>query len=86
MKRFADILVRQKGVKPPPGYKRSISICRKFLSAHAPKKAQGEKAGKPETKPVSPAQLLYAKKIAQGKGLVIPGPGQGQFGRDVCVD
>ena len=23
-------------------------------------------------KPVSPAQMLYAKKIAQGKGVVIP--------------
>ncbi|MGZ8323744.1 MAG: hypothetical protein ACXWVC_11845, partial [Rhodoplanes sp.] len=23
-------------------------------------------------KPASPAQLLYAKKIAQGKGIVIP--------------
>jgi DNA topoisomerase III len=70
MKRFADSLVRQKGVKPPPGYKTSISICRKFLNEHAPKKADGETAG--ESKPVSPAQLLYAKKIAQGKGLVIP--------------
>ena len=72
MKRFADSLVRQKGIKPPPGYKTSISICRKFLNEHSPKKAEGETAGKPETKPVSPAQLLYAKKIAQGKGLVIP--------------
>ena len=72
MKRFADSLVRQKGIKPPPGYKTSISICRKFLSEHAPKRADGETAGKLETKPVSPAQLLYAKKIAQGKGLVIP--------------
>ena len=63
---------RQKGIKPPPGYKTSISICRKFLSEHAPKKADGETAGKLEPKPVSPAQLLYAKKIAQGKGLVIP--------------
>ena len=72
MKRFADSLVRQKGIKPPPGYKTSISICRKFLNEHAPKKAEGETAGKPEPKPVSPAQLLYAKKIAQGKGLVIP--------------
>jgi DNA topoisomerase-3 len=72
MKRFADSLVRQKGIKPPPGYKTSISICRKFLSEHAPKKADGETAGKLEPKPVSPAQLLYAKKIAQGKGLVIP--------------
>jgi len=46
MKRFADSLVRQKGIKPPPGYKASISICRKFLSEHAPKKSGGETAGK----------------------------------------
>ena len=72
MKRFADSLVRQKGIKPPPGYKTSISICRKFLNEHAPKKADGETAGKHEPQPVSPAQLLYAKKIAQGKGLIIP--------------
>ena len=72
MKRFADSLVRQKSIKPPPGYKTSISICRKFLNEHAPKRADGETAGKLETKPVSPAQLLYAKKIAQGKGLIIP--------------
>jgi DNA topoisomerase III len=72
MKRFADSLARQKGVKPPPGYKTSISICRKFLSKHAPKKAEGETPGKLDSKPVSPAQMLYAKKIAQGKGVVIP--------------
>jgi DNA topoisomerase-3 len=72
MKRFADSLIRQKGIKPPPGYKTSISICRKFLNENAPKKADNETAGKLEPKPVSPAQLLYAKKIAQGKGLIIP--------------
>jgi DNA topoisomerase-3 len=72
MKRFADSLVRQKGIKPPPGYKPSISICRRFLNEHAPNKADFETPGKLEPKPVSPAQLLYAKKIAQGKGLVIP--------------
>jgi DNA topoisomerase III len=72
MKRFADSLVRQKGIKPPPGYKTSISICRKFLSDHAPKKSDGETAGKLDPKPVSPAQLVYAKKLAQGKGLIIP--------------
>jgi DNA topoisomerase-3 len=71
MKRFADSLVRQKRIKPPPGYKTSISICRKFLSEHAPKKSGGEAAGK-RHKPVSAAQLLYAKKLAQGKGLIIP--------------
>jgi DNA topoisomerase-3 len=72
MKRFADSLARQKGIKPPPGYKTSISICRKFLNEHAPKTAEGEPPGKLDSKPVSPAQMLYAKKIAQGKGVVIP--------------
>jgi DNA topoisomerase III len=72
MKRFADSLSRQKGIRPPPGYKTSMSICRKFLSEHAPKKADGETTGKLDPKPVSPAQMLYAKKIAQGKGLIIP--------------
>jgi DNA topoisomerase III len=71
MKRFADSLSR-KGIKPPPAYKTSISICRKFLSEHAAKKADGETAGKLDPKPASPAQLLYAAKIALGKGVVIP--------------
>ena len=72
MKRFADSLVRQKGIKPPLGYKTSISICRKFLSEHAPRKSGDETAGKLDLKPVSPARLLYAKRLAQGKGLIIP--------------
>ena len=72
MKRFADSLIRQKGIKPPAGYKTSISICRKFLSEHAPKKVDGETPGTTEPKAVTPAQMLYAKKIAQGKGVVIP--------------
>jgi DNA topoisomerase-3 len=71
MKRFADSLVRQKRIKPPLGYKTSISICRKFLSEHAPKKSGDETAGKLDSKPVSPAQLLYAKELAQGKGRII---------------
>ena len=72
MKRFANGLARQKGIKPPPGYKTSILICRKFLNEHAPKKAESETPGKLDSKPVSPAQMLYAKKVAQGKGVVIP--------------
>ena len=72
MKRFADSLSRKTGIKPPPGYKTSISICRKYLSEHAPKKSDGKTVGKLDPKPVSPAQLLYAKKIAQRKGLIIP--------------
>ena len=72
MKRFADSLARQKGIKLPPGYKTSMSICRAFLNQHAPKKADGLTTGKVEPKPVSPPQMLYAQKIAQGKGIVIP--------------
>ena len=72
MKRFAENLIRQKGIKPPSGYKTSISICRKFLSEHAPKNASSDAPGTHEPKAVSPAQMLYAKKIAQGKGVVIP--------------
>src|SRR5260370_1199420 len=71
MKRFADTLSR-KGIKPPPGYKTSISICRKFLSEHAPKKGDGQAAGRLDPKSASPGQLLYATKIALGKGVVIP--------------
>jgi len=72
MKRFADSLARQNGIKAPPGYKTSISICGAFLKQHAPKKTDSEATGKLEPKSVSPAQLLYAKKIALGQGVVIP--------------
>jgi DNA topoisomerase-3 len=72
MKRFADSLARQKGIKPPRGYSKSGFICRTFLDQHAPKKAGGESAGEPGPKPASPAQMLFAEKIAQDKGIVIP--------------
>jgi len=72
MKRFADSLVRQKGIKPPPGYKSSISICRAFLSEHAPNKADAELSATIAPKSVSPAQLSYAAKIALNKGILIP--------------
>jgi DNA topoisomerase III len=72
MKRFADTLARQKGIKPPPGYKTSISICSAFLKEHAPKRAEGEASEKLDSKPVSSSQMFYAKKIAQEKGVVIP--------------
>ena len=77
MKRFADSLVRQKGIKPPPGYKTSISICRKFLEEHAPKKVDDKAdgasvGGTGDRKSIRPAQLRYATKIAIGKGVVIP--------------
>ena len=72
MKRFADSLARQHGIKPPPGYQTSISICRKFLSDHAPKKTDGATGEKLEPEPTSPAELSGPKIIEQGKGVVIP--------------
>src|SRR6202158_2091350 len=69
MKRFADRISREKGVKPPPGYATSGSICRAFLDQHAPKKADSEIAGASGSRPASPAQLLFADKIAQDKGI-----------------
>jgi DNA topoisomerase III len=72
MKRFADIVARQKGVTPPPGYTQSGSICRAFLDRHAPKKAGGEPPGESGSKPPSPAQISFAEKIAREKRIVIP--------------
>jgi DNA topoisomerase-3 len=74
MKRFADGLARQKGIKPPAGYTKSGSICRAFLEQYAPKKtvaADGNTIGYPGSKPVSPAQLLFAEKIAREQGVAI---------------
>ena len=72
MKRFADSIARQKGIKPPPGYTKLDLDLPQFLNEHAPKKADGETPGKLGPKPASPAQLLFAEKIAQEKGIVIP--------------
>ena len=72
MKRFADSIAQQKCIKPPPGYATSGSICRAFLNQHAPKKADTETPGASGAKPASPAQMLFAEKIAQDKGIVVP--------------
>ena len=72
MKRFADSIVREKGVKPPQGYATSGSICGAFLNLHAPKNADSGIPGASGSKPASPAQILFAEKLAQEKGIVIP--------------
>ena len=72
MKRFADSIARQLGIRPSPGYTKSGSICRAFLDQHAPKKIDGEIAGEAGSKPASAAQILFAEKIAQEHGIVIP--------------
>ena len=72
MKRFADKIAREKGVKPPPGYARTGSICRAFLDQHAPRKADAGTPLATGSKPASPSQILFAEKLAQEKGIVIP--------------
>jgi DNA topoisomerase-3 len=72
MKRFANSIARQKRIKPPPGYTKSGSICRAFLDQHAPKKADVETSGELGSKPASPAQMLFAEKIARERGIIIP--------------
>ena len=72
MKRFANSLAKQKGLKPPPGYTKSGSICRTFLNQHAPKKPDEGAEEETGPKPASPAQVSFAAKIAQEKGVVVP--------------
>ena len=72
MKRFAVTIARLKRIKLPAGYATSGSICRAFLEQHAPKKAAGESVGENGTRPASSAQLTFAEKIAQEKGVAIP--------------
>ena len=72
MKRFADSVARQKGIRPPAGYTKSGTICRAFLDQHARKKADGKPPGEPGSKPASPAQMSLAEKIARERGIVIP--------------
>ena len=66
MKRFADSLSRKMGIKPPPGYKTSISICRKFLSEHAPKKAGGEDSWKTRPKTCEPGTVVVRQEDRAG--------------------
>jgi DNA topoisomerase-3 len=74
MKRFADSIARQKGIKPPAGYTKSGSVCRAFLKQHAPKKTEdvdGNALGGPHARPPSPAQLSFAESISREKGVAI---------------
>ena len=73
MKRFADSIARQLGVTPPRGYTKSGAICRAFLDQHAPKKSDGKLASETGLKPPSPAPILFAEKMTQENGVVIPG-------------
>ena len=86
MKRFADSLARQKGIKPPPGYKTSISICRKFLSEHAPKKVESETLGKAELQTGKPGTDVVRQEDSAGERRCHSRGGQGQLSCHVRLD
>ena len=44
MRKFAALIARRKGIKPPAGYTRSAMLCRKFLDEHAPRRTEGRSA------------------------------------------
>jgi len=72
MRRFVDILARQKRIKPPPGYYTSGSICRAFLEQHAPKKAGGETAA--QASGAEAAQPARKRRRATGTTAPAPSP------------
>ncbi|MDE0381546.1 MAG: DNA topoisomerase, partial [Rhodospirillales bacterium] len=57
MRKFAASIAMRKGIKPPAGYTRSATLCRKFLDEHAPRRAEGRN-GEPAAggEPVTPAE------------------------------
>ena len=72
MKKFAKSLAESRGLKLPKGYSTSMTICREFLDAHAPKR-EGQSGGNGAGPRVpSDKQLAFAQSIAQEKDLEIP--------------
>ena len=71
MKRFANSLVR-KGIEPPAGYQTSISICRKFLDEHAPRKGAGAALANHDAKPLRPKRARNARKLLQAEQDLVP--------------
>lgn len=62
MKRYADSLARQKGIRPPTGYDNSISICRSVLNEHGAKKADEEERA-PEVRLRTPNASKARKEL-----------------------
>lgn len=69
MARFVASLAQRKGIAPPRGYTRSATACRAFLDEHAPRREGGE-AG--TGRAPSPAQLGFARKLAEQRGVALP--------------
>ncbi len=75
MRRYAESLGRQKGIKPARGYTKSASICRAFIEQHAVKNSaadEGQGASPVAVRPATAAQLKFAQHIARTKTIALP--------------
>ena len=70
MARFVASLAKRKGIAPPKGYTRSATACRAFLDEHAPRREDGAGAG--AGRAPSAAQLGFARKLAEQRGVELP--------------
>jgi DNA topoisomerase III len=68
MKRFAESLARQLGLRPPPGYASSSATCRAFLDRHAPRKDGGQGSPGAAPKRPVPAGKAHAEQLASDGG------------------
>jgi DNA topoisomerase-3 len=70
MKRYADSLAQQKGIKPPRGYTTSGAICRAFLDQHGGKKdaAPGAAPSPAQAPAPAPARPKRAPRAATAAG------------------
>ncbi len=75
MRRYAESLARQKGIKPARGYTKSAAICRAFIEQHAVPKVEAEDeaaSSSAAVKPATAAQLKFAEHVARTKAIALP--------------
>jgi DNA topoisomerase III len=76
MKRFVDIIAKQKGgIKPPRGYAKSGSVCRGFLDQHAAKNRGSGASGEIAAVRSAPAPIHRDPKMAREPIAVEPAVG-----------
>ena len=86
MKRFADSVARQKGIKPPAGYTKSGSICRAFLDQHAPQESRWRTAGVNWFQTGKSGADVVRREDCAGEGDRHSRRDQDQLGCRVCMD
>ena len=86
MKRFADSISRQKGVKPPPGYATSGSICRAFLDQHAPQQSRHQNSWRVWRQTRKSRAAVVCREDGPGQRHRCSRRSQSQFGGHVGMD